>query len=240
MRVVSLCPSITETVFRLGRGEVLVGRTKFCVQPHGLVEAVERVGGTKNPKVARIVELEPDVVLMNEEENRREDADALERSGVRVVSTFARDVDGAVESLRHIAAALHADASAAIAEIEAARAALHARARHVRFAYLIWRDPLMAVGPDTYVDALLREGGGVNVVGGERYPQIELDALHAADRILLSSEPFPFAAKHLDELVEQTQLPRERFALVDGERLSWHGARTALGLAYVPDALGLR
>ena len=77
MRIVSLCPSLTELVFELGVGEALVGRTKFCVQPRQLVDVVQTVGGTKNPKIDRIVALAPDLVLMNEEENRIEDADAL-------------------------------------------------------------------------------------------------------------------------------------------------------------------
>ncbi|HEX6630930.1 MAG TPA: helical backbone metal receptor, partial [Gemmatimonadaceae bacterium] len=82
MRIVSLCPSLTELVFDLGRGADLVGRTKFCVHPAESVTRVESVGGTKNPKVARIVELRPDVVLLNAEENRREDAEALRAAGV--------------------------------------------------------------------------------------------------------------------------------------------------------------
>ncbi|HEX8432720.1 MAG TPA: helical backbone metal receptor, partial [Longimicrobium sp.] len=83
MRIVSLCPSLTELVFDLGRGADLVGRTKFCVHPADGVEGVERVGGTKNPKIERIIEIAPDLVLLNEEENRREDAEALESAGIR-------------------------------------------------------------------------------------------------------------------------------------------------------------
>ena len=83
MRIVSLCPSLTELVFDLGRGDDLVGITKFCVHPADRVEAIEKVGGTKDPKVDRIIELAPDIVLLNNEENRIEDANALLAAGLR-------------------------------------------------------------------------------------------------------------------------------------------------------------
>src|ERR671927_728848 len=106
MRLVSLCPSLTELVFDLGRGNDLVGRTRFCVHPAGRVERVESVGGTKNPKVGRIVELAPDLVLLNEEENRREDAEALAAAGVRCHVSFPRDVEGTARMVRDIGTAL--------------------------------------------------------------------------------------------------------------------------------------
>src|ERR671929_132415 len=106
MRIVSLCPSLTELVFDLGRGDDLVGRTKFCVHPAGRVDRVESVGGTKNPKVARIVELAPDMVLLNEEENRREDAEALAAAGVRCHVSFPRDAASTARMVRDIGALL--------------------------------------------------------------------------------------------------------------------------------------
>ena len=241
MRLVSLCPSLTELVFDLGRGEALVGRTRFCVHPADGVAAVERVGGTKNPKVARIVELAPDLVLLNEEENRREDWEALEAAGIRCHVSFPRDVDGTAAMVRDIAAALdRAPAGERIAadiEARAARVAGAAAARPpVRYAYLIWRDPWMAASGDTFVSAMLGLAGGVNVLAGaaERYPAITAQALRDADpaRVFLSSEPFPFTAKHAAELAGATGLPLERFVLADGELLSWHGSRTAPGIDY--------
>ena len=106
MRLVSLCPSLTELVFDLGLGGDLVGRTKFCIHPADGVAAVERVGGTKNPKVARIIELAPDLVLLNAEENRREDADALVRAGLRVHVSMPRDAAETAAMVRSIAGAL--------------------------------------------------------------------------------------------------------------------------------------
>ena len=245
MRIVSLCPSLTESVFRLGKGEMLVGRTRFCVQPADRVAAVERVGGTKNPKVDRIVELGPDLVLMNEEENRREDADALTAAGVPVLSSFARDVPGAVSALVAMGAAIGApeEAAALTAQIEARAIEVAGRAQARpprRFAYLIWQDPWMTISPGTYIDALLSTAGGRNIMppSANRYPEVDAGLLRAADLILLPSEPFPFSQKHLEQAAGETGLPRERFRLVDGELLSWHGARTLEGLAYADDVLG--
>lgn len=244
MRVVSLCPSLTETVFALGRSDTLVGRTKFCVQPVGAVDAVERVGGTKNPKLERILALAPDLVLMNEEENRREDAEALQARGLAVLSTFARDVPGAVAAVLEIGAAIgaakEAQQLAAVIEGRAAEVAARARSRSPRrFVYLIWQRPWMAVTPGTYIDALLQLAGGANILPASavRYPEVDAATLGQADHILLSSEPFPFAEKHRAELARETGLPTSRLRLVDGQLLSWHGARTLEGLSYAEQVL---
>src|SRR5256885_12098836 len=106
MRVVSLCPSLTELVFDLGRGDTLVGRTKFCVRPADRVADVPSVGGTKNPKIDRIVALAPDLVLLNEEENRREDAEALLAAGIARHVSFPKTAEQTATMVRDIAATL--------------------------------------------------------------------------------------------------------------------------------------
>jgi len=248
MRVVSLCPSLTELVFDLGLGGALVGRTKFCVHPAGLVDAVEKVGGTKNPKIARIVELAPDLVLLNEEENRLEDAEALRASGIACHTSMPRTIAETADMVRSIGAALGKpnDASVIANEIEtrAADVATHAASREpVRYAYLIWREPWMTVNNDTFVHALLANAGGVNVFGdmSERYPTITLEQLRTAapDAVLLSTEPFPFAERHIAEITARTggAIPRERIVIVDGELLSWHGSRTPHGIVYAGETL---
>jgi len=241
MRVVSLCPSLTELVFDLGRGDSLVGRTKFCVHPADRVGAVPSMGGTKNPRIDRIVAARPDLVLLNEEENRREDAEALHAAGVACHVSFPKTALDTAAMVRAIGDALDArDAAGRIAaDIESRHARVRAEAAArapVRWAYLIWRDPWMAVSGDTFVSALLEDAGGVNVFATRdvRYPTVTPEELAAAEpaRVLLSSEPFPFADRHADELAALTGLPRDRFRLVDGELLSWHGSRTAAGIDY--------
>lgn len=246
MRIVSLCPSLTELVFDLGRGADVVGRTKFCVHPVGKVERIESVGGTKNPKVARIVELMPDVVLLNEEENRKEDADALHRAGIYCHVSFPRTIAETADMVRDIGSVLERrDAAERIAldiEQRAKRVRSHARgASPLRYAYLIWRNPWMAAAGETFVTAMLELSGGVNVFGGrsERYPTVSSEELVAADPdvVLLSSEPFPFKASHADELAAATGMPRERIQFVDGEYLSWHGSRTPAGIDYAEQVI---
>jgi iron complex transport system substrate-binding protein len=241
MRIVSLCPSLTELVFDLGRGPELVGITDYCVHPRPSVEAVEKVGGTKTPKVDRIVALAPDVVLLNEEENRREDADMLAGAGVRCCTTFPRDVPGTAEMVRVIGRELGRDEEAEriARDIEARAERVRRDARGlpaVRWAYLIWRKPYMSVNRDTFVDALLSLAGGVNVFAGrsERYPVVTADELRTAapEVVFLCTEPFPFKDEHADELALATGLPRARFAIADGEYLSWHGSRTPAGIDY--------
>lgn len=246
MKIVSLCPSLTELVFDLGAGDDLVGRTKFCVEPAQRVDAVEKVGGTKNPKIARIIELAPDLVLMNEEENRVEDADALRTAGLRVHTSMPRTPAEAAAMVRSIGMALsrsrEAEPIAADIERRADRVSREAtRYPPIRYACLIWREPLMTINDDTFVAGLLSLPGGQNVFGAhqERYPVITTDDLHQADPllVLLPDEPFPFAAQHADDLSSASGLPRERFVLVDGQLLSWHGSRTPRGIDYVESIL---
>lgn len=246
MKIVSLCPSLTELVFDLGLGDALVGRTKFCVHPEGRVDAVEKVGGTKNPKIERIVELAPDLVLMNDEENRKEDASALAAAGLRIHSSMPRTASETAAMVRAIGVALgrsrEAESIAADIERRADRVRRDAvKYPPVRYACLIWREPIMTISDDTFIAGLLSLAGGQNVFATrpDRYPVITATDLHDADPllILLPSEPFPFQEKHVEELATLTRLPRERFRLADGELLSWHGSRTPRGIDYAESLL---
>jgi ABC-type Fe3+-hydroxamate transport system substrate-binding protein len=241
MRIVSLCPSLTELVFDLGRGEDLVGVTQFCVHPAKGVAGIEKVGGTKTPDVERIVALEPDVVLMNSEENRREDAYALIDAGIDCHVSMPRDALETAVMVRSIGARLKRDEEAErIAhdiEERTERVRKHARGRGiVTFAYLVWRKPWMSVNADTFASALLTQAGGRNVFGekAERYPEVTLAELKAADPrvVFLCTEPFPFQSRHVEELAHATGFAPERFVVADGEYLSWHGSRTPAGIEY--------
>ena len=241
MRIVSLCPSLTELIFDLGRGTELVGITDYCVHPADRVDAIEKVGGTKTPTVSRIIELEPDLVLLNDEENRIEDAQALEGAGITCLSSLPRNPEETATMVRSIGKAIDRPelAEGIASEIErrcnrAQRAA--AALPGVRFAYLIWRKPWMSVSGDTFAHSLLALAGGVNVFceRPERYPELTDEELREArpSILLLGSEPFPFAETHRDELARIVDMDRSCIHLVDGEYLSWYGSRTPDGIDY--------
>lgn len=247
MRVVSLCPSLSELVFDLGLVPTAI--TTWCCHPADRVGPIEKVGGTKDPQIERIVELAPDLVLMNDEENRIEDAQALRAAGIAIHSSYPKTVDDTAGMVRSIADALGrpAEGEAIAADIEAkAKAVREASAgrKVVRYAYLIWRKPWMAAGADTFVSGLLDPAGGENVFPGgttpaERYFQVSPGQIASAgiDVVLLPNEPFPFLQKHVAELERLTGLSNDCFSLVDGERLSWHGSRTPSGITYAAEVL---
>lgn len=237
LRIVSLCPSTTETLVDFGLAGQLVGITRFCIHPADVVRDIRKVGGTKNPDLARIRALRPDLVLFNEEENRKEDYERL-RGDLRVDATIVRRVQDVPEQLLHLGRLTGAEirAQARAQQVEAARARLaetRAKVGGFRYAYLIWRRPYMAVGGDTYVSDLFAEAGGENVFEGarDRYPAIDVAALRAErpDVVFLSDEPFPFKAKHAAEL--QAEAPELRTELIRGDDCCWHGVRTLRGLA---------
>ena len=247
MRIVSLCPSLTELVFDLGLGDSVVGVTKFCIHPAAGVRKIEKGGGTKPPKIERTAELAPDLVLLNEEENRVEDAGALEAAGLACHISFPRTAIETAEMVRSIGEAVRrpaeAEEIARAIEDSARRARGESEGKpNVRYAYLIWREPLMSVSADTFISDLLRLAGGQNAFADrpKRYPVVEARDLAAAGlhAVLLSTEPFPFQEKHIAEVSRQTGLAPEIFHIVDGEMLSWHGSRTPAGIEYAAEVVG--
>lgn len=245
MRIVSLCPSLTELIFQLGRGHLLVGRTKFCVSP-AEAEGIPSVGGTKDPRLERIRRLSPDWVLLNEEENRREDLEQLQAEGFRCAHFFPRTLAETVAMVEQVGVLLDArgPAQSIVEGILQAQEEAPRGAEKCSFVYLIWRKPYMTLTEDTYISAVLEAAGGLNRVrsegfAGTRYPVLTPEVLVSLEpqRVLLSSEPFPFQQKHVEELMRITGFEAARFCLVDGAALSWHGSRTAEGIRYAARVL---
>ena len=205
-----------------------------------------KVGGTKDPQVEQIAALVPDLVLMNGEENRREDYQALKGQGLTCHSTMPRTIQETAEMVRSIGAVLACVERAEEIAIEIERRAEAAQAaaserEPVSFAYLIWRDPLMSVNQDTFASALLSNAGGVNVFAekDERYPEVRMEELRATspDKIFLCTEPYPFKSKDAVDLSVELDLPLEQIYIADGEYLSWHGSRTPAGIDYAASLL---
>jgi len=224
VRVVSLVPSATETLLALG--VTPVGRTRFCD-----LDGVPAVGGTKDPDVEAVVALAPDLVVVNDEENRREDAGALAEAGVTLHSMSPRALDDVGAAVRALADAVRAPVPPPFAAVEwDAWLASTRRAERATAAVLIWRRPWMTVRDDTYAASVLAHLGLRNTAPAEpgetaRYPETTLAALAAAapDLVLLPDEPYPFRARHTTEV--QAALPHARVVLVDGRDLFWWGAR---------------
>jgi ABC-type Fe3+-hydroxamate transport system substrate-binding protein len=235
-RIVSLVPSLTEALFALGLGERVVGVTDWCVHPADRVAALPRLGGTKNPDLAAIRALAPDLVIANQEENRRRDVEKLEALGVHVWVTYPRTVAEGAALLAEVAelgaapearARVVAPVLAALAEAEAARPE-----QGVPVFCPIWREPWMSVGADTYAHDLLALCGGRNVFAGHgdrRYPRVTLDEIVAAapEVVLLPDEPYAFGASDEAEL-RRLPLPAARSGRIhriDGTWVSWYGPR---------------
>ncbi|MDQ5858725.1 MAG: helical backbone metal receptor [Acidobacteriota bacterium] len=237
-RVVSLCPSITETLVAIGGLRLLVAATRFCVRPEGLLWGLPRIGGTKNPDIGRILDLAPDLVFANEEENRIEDVEALRAAGIDVDVSFPRRVDEVPGAIRGWGKRLgeEGEAAALAGRIEVALAALTTEpvAGSFRYAYWIWRNPWMTVSGDTYVSDLLALAGGVNVYSGEadRYPvSTPEEALARGAKVhLFPTEPFPFREEKHGKEVESLFGTSSRRLFVAGDDLCWHGVRTLDGL----------
>lgn len=243
-RIVSLVPSLTETVFALGAGAAVVGVTRYCVEPRTGVQGVEKVGGTKNPHIERIIGLQPDLVLVNAEENRKEDFSGLEQNGLTVFVSFShrvRDVDDLVRRIALLTGTVGAGA-VLTAELEEALREVERRdgVHRPRVFCPIWKNPWMSFNRDTYADDMLWLAGGENVCRdrAERYCAVRLEEIAAANPevILLPDEPYVFAAKDLSALAPLARTPACRsnqIHFIDGKALSWYGPRTAAGLRYL-------
>ena len=221
VRVVSLVPSSTETLLALGAD--VVACTRFCEQP-----ALPHVGGTKNPDLDAIVALQPDVVVMDREENRLEDHDALVGAGVNVFVSDVRSVDDAIALVDELAALIDMPASTpTIRPAQLARRPGAAAARRTAFVP-IWRRPWMSIAAGTYAASVL-DLLGIDLVTADAvdpYPTVELDEIAALspDLVLVPSEPYAFSDAHIVEL--GATIPRATIIRVDGQDLFWWGART--------------
>ncbi|MET9967567.1 helical backbone metal receptor [Streptomyces sp. NPDC006356] len=231
MRVVSLVPSLTEAVAVSAPG-VLVGATDWCGHPADL--DVTRVGGTKNPKVDRILALAPDLVVANEEENREPDLAALRAAGVEVLVTEVRDVPQAFRELARVLDACGATARPRwLDEAEETWSALPVPSLRTTAVVPIWRRPWMVLGRDTFAgDVLSRLGiDHLHATHENRYPRIALDDLRATapDVVILPDEPYRFTADDGPEA-----FPGLPCALVSGRHLTWYGP----SLVEAPGVLG--
>ncbi|MDN3668291.1 helical backbone metal receptor [Echinicola jeungdonensis] len=230
-RIVSLVPSLTELLVDLGLGDKLVGVTKFCNHPKGLKKEKVIVGGTKNFHFDKIKSLQPDLIIGNKEENYKEGIERLEKDFPVWVSD--------VEDLGDVLVLIWA-----IGEItdtkEKAKSLNQLMLRDMEGGflkkgtsiYLIWKNPMIAVGRYTFIDTMMVRAGFINIVSQERYPEITEEEIRALEPeyILLSTEPYPFNEK--DKAQFKKKFPFSQIKLVDGELFSWYGSRLLYSSEY--------
>jgi ABC-type Fe3+-hydroxamate transport system substrate-binding protein len=227
-RIISLVPSQTELLFDLGLNEEVVGITKFCVHPQQWFHDKPKVGGTKQIKMESIDALQPDLIIANKEENTKEQVEELVKR-YPVWTSDIHTLEDACEMITQVGAITGKERNALnlISKIKTRFSQLPAEeSAGPRTAYIIWQNPYMTVGGDTFIHSMLRAAGFENIFKHlSRYPETSVEELKAENcqLLLLSSEPFPFKQKHLEEL--QALLPETKILLVDGEMFSWYGSR---------------
>ncbi|MEP6951569.1 MAG: helical backbone metal receptor, partial [Ginsengibacter sp.] len=222
-------PSQTELLHDLGLEEEVIGITKFCVHPPKWYRSKTRIGGTKNINVPAVQDLKPDLIIANKEENVKEQVEELAGN----LDVFVTDVNNLADAIKMIndIGLLVGKTREALQmsnriEVEFKKLKnLTSGKRKIKAAYLIWKDPFMAVGSHTFINDMLQYCNLENIFSLlDRYPDITLEQLrNDCELILLSSEPYPFKEKNLKEL--EPQIPGVKILLVDGEMFSWYGSR---------------
>ncbi len=230
--IVSVVPSQTELLFDLGLDKEVTGITKFCIHPSQWFTAKRRVGGTKDIRISEIETIAPDLIIANKEENRKEQVEELAlhypvwvSDVVNLSSAYAM-----IETLGNVTGKPER-AATIVGSIKHQFQQLLAPVQRKKVVYLIWQNPLMTIGGDTFIHEMLHLAGFDNLFAhANRYPQITAEELKRLqpEVVLLSSEPFPFREKHIAYF--RTIVPEAAIHLVNGEYFSWYGSR----LQYAP------
>ncbi|HEY5369592.1 MAG TPA: helical backbone metal receptor [Hanamia sp.] len=243
-RIVSLVPSQTELLFYLGLGDKVVGITKFCIHPDEWYRNKTRIGVTKQIHLETINQLSPDLIIANKEENVKDQVEVLaEKYDVWV--TDVNNLSDAIIMIEDIGRLTSTRAKAAELALELTnkfekiKEKISAR-KKIPTTYFIWKSPYMVAGGDTFINNMMSYCGLENVFADQsRYPEIMLDDLSnkGTELILLSSEPYPFKERHIDEI--KKHLPGIKIMLADGEMFSWYGSRLLKSAEYFNSFLNI-
>lgn len=226
-RIISLVPSITEFLYALGMGERVVGITKFCIYPQIWFQTKTRIGGTKTPDFDKIKALTPDLIIGNKEENQEDDINRL-RELAPVYMSDVNSIDDMYEMIRDLAILLGVE-SEGPRWIEKWKVYLELNKNKglgKEALYIIWKDPIMVVGKNTFIDSYLTAIGYKNSVKEERYPVWNENLADNPEVVLLSTEPYPFKETDFDYF--KTMFPNAEVALISGEECSWYGVRNVI------------
>ncbi len=234
-KIVSLVPSITELLHYLQLEEETIGITKFCVHPQTWFKTKTRIGGTKNINIEKIISLQPDLILCNKEENVQEQIDTLATT-LPVYMCDVKNYEDAMQMINSIGIltgkAIESTHLTKNIGITFQQSNIPS-SKKIKTAYLIWKEPYITVGGDTFISSMMEKAGMKNIYNNEnRYPTKNIIDLQKdnPDIILLSSEPYPFKEKDIVEL--QKHFPNKPILLVNGEMFSWYGSRMLYAAEY--------
>lgn len=234
MRIISTVPSQTELLYALGLEQAVVGITKFCVHPRKWFKSKDRIGGTKTLNIDKIRALQPDLVIANKEENVKEQIETIATFSKVYVSDV-KTIEDNIQLISVIGDLTETRLSAMRLEIEM-KAAYHSISytKQLSAAYLIWKDPYMTIGADTFIHSIMSQCGFVNIFKDKsRYPETTIPELIdlSPELVMLSSEPYPFKLVDVKKL--KASLPNSKITLVDGEAFSWYGTRLIKKVEYL-------
>jgi len=237
-RIISLVPSQTELLFDLGLDEEIVGISRFCIHPKNKCARKVKIGGTKKFNFALIEKLKPDLIIGNKEENYQEGIERLS-SVFPVWMSDVNSLEDAYQMIRSVGEIVNKtkEADDMVSEIQTKMHEFSDQSG-TRVAYFIWNKPFMVAGENTFIDDMLRNFGFINVFKDlDRYPEVTLEQIGDAnpDAIFLSSEPFPFKFKHLNEF--KKRFPSAKVKLVDGAMFSWYGSRLRYSADYISNLI---
>jgi ABC-type Fe3+-hydroxamate transport system substrate-binding protein len=237
-RIISFVPSQTELLFDLGLENEVLGITKFCIHPKEICQTKEIIGGTKNLNIEKIISLKPDLIIANKEENVKEQIELLAEK-YPVWLTDVNNYDEALQMIADLGKITHqAEKAELITRSINEQLSIPLFNKKRKAVYLIWKSPFLTIGGDTFIDSMMNKAGFENTLNHlTRYPELELGTIANSDCefVLLSSEPYPFSQKHVDEL--QMALPKKKIIIVDGEMFSWYGSRMLKSAAYFKELL---
>ncbi len=241
-KIISVVPSQTELLYDLGLDKSVHGITKFCIHPPQWLKEKAIIGGTKNLNIDKINTINPDLIIANKEENNEEQIRALSENYPVWISDI-KNLNEAVEMILAIGRITNKliNANEIVKTIRTKFTSLTSSVNENQqksVAYLIWRDPYLSVGKDTFIHEMLSSCGLINVFSNEkRYPELSPEKLKDAspELIFLSSEPYPFTEKHIDEFNKLS--PGSRVIPVNGEMFSWYGSRLRLAPDYFTSLL---
>ena len=236
-RIVSLVPSQTELLHYFGLENEVVGITKFCIHPDSWFKSKARIGGTKQLKFQQIIELKPDLIIGNKEENIKEDIDELEQNGLTVWMSDINSFDEALQMIVQVGLMCGKEQEALTLSTKITHGFndISSIGKDRSVLYFIWDEPSFVVGKNTFINSMIEKIGFLNACYLSRYPNFADLSNPNPDFVFLSSEPFPFTNQHIEKY--QNLFPNSKIIFVDGEMFSWYGSRMMKSIKYFEELM---